>query len=419
MYIRIMKRNRVSILERRATGLKQNQTSSQRKATLSNPKVMRKNITVTMVNTRSVNEHKANEKAMEEPTVPARETDLETPHQSIDGVERKTTKSTQMPNAEEQEKKTIEISQIDIVDVTTSNTPETIKDDSETKRTSFTERSAAMVGMKPTEKEDVITTTEKCKTCGTVSAITTETKQDEEQVTHGATANQEKNLEQIDKKLKYCEEDRQELKREARHNKNGNLDNCFNLARATEEKLQQMSDKKDMVEMKKRYDTLNEKLFNLDTRMYTMGKEQAENLCAIQSKLDALLRNSITQDKLVLQNTSVTRVEFVEPQRKKRESTPLTRIDSTMASGGIGTAMKVGVSNSSRTTEDSGSHTGVQPDPMTWAYTWETMNKTLEAFSTRNTDSSDRGSGKSRKTFKKPKEFKNNSDGALIHGLRQ
>ena len=112
-------------------------------------------------------------------------------------------------------------------------------------------------------------------------------------------------LEQIDKKLKYIEEDRQELKREARHNKNGNLDNCFNLARATEEKLQQMSDKveatdkerekhikKDMEEMKKRCDTLNEKFFNLDTRMYTMGMEQAESSCAVQSKLDALLRNS-------------------------------------------------------------------------------------------------------------------------------
>ena len=50
-------------------------------------------------------------------------------------------------------------------------------------------------------------------------------------------------LEQIDKKLKYNEKDRQELKRQIRHNKNENLDNCLDLARATEEKLQQMSDK--------------------------------------------------------------------------------------------------------------------------------------------------------------------------------
>ena len=41
------------------------------------------------------------------------------------------------------------------------------------------------------------------------------------------------------------------------------------------------------------------------------------------------------------------------------------------------------------------------------------MNRTLEAFATRNTDSSERGVGKSRKTFKKPKEFKDDSDGCI------
>ena len=41
------------------------------------------------------------------------------------------------------------------------------------------------------------------------------------------------------------------------------------------------------------------------------------------------------------------------------------------------------------------------------------MNRMLEAFATRNTDSSDRGSGKSRKTFKKPKEFNDDSDGCI------
>ena len=294
-----------------------------------------------------------------------------------------------------------------------------------------------MVGMKPKEKEEVMPTTEKGKTFGTVSAITTEAKQDEEQVTHGATANQKKTtslalgnlmakLEQIDKKMKYSEEDRQELKREVRHNKTENLDNYFVLARATEEKLQQMSDKveatdkerekhnkKNMEEMKKRYDTVNEKLWNLETRMDTMGKDQAESSCAIQSKLDALLRHLIAQDNLTVELPSGTRVDFVEPQRKKRASTPLTRIDSTMAPGGLRTAMKVGASNSTRTTEDSGSHTGVQPDAMTWANTWEMTNRTLEAFATRNTDSSDRGKGKSRKTFKKPKEFKDDSDGYI------
>ena len=64
---------------------KENQRSSQRKTTLPNPKVMRKIISVNMVNTRGVKEHKIKEKAMEEPTVPAREIDLETPDQSVDG----------------------------------------------------------------------------------------------------------------------------------------------------------------------------------------------------------------------------------------------------------------------------------------------------------------------------------------------
>ena len=39
-----MKRNRVSITERKVTEPKQNQTSSHRKATLSNPKVMKRTI---------------------------------------------------------------------------------------------------------------------------------------------------------------------------------------------------------------------------------------------------------------------------------------------------------------------------------------------------------------------------------------
>ena len=165
--------------------------------------------------------------------------------------------------------------------------------------------------------------------------------------------------------------------------------------------------------MKKRYDTVNEKLWTLETRMDTMGKDQVESSCTRQSKLDALLKYSIAQDKLVVEKPSGTRVVFVEPQRKKRESTPLTRIDSTMASGGTRTAMKVGASNSIRTIENSGSHTGVQPDAMTWASTWEMMNMTLGAFATRNTDSSDRCSGKSRKTFKKPKDFNDDSGGCL------
>ena len=81
--------------------------------------------------------------------------------------------------------------------------------------------------------------------------------------------------------------------------------------------------KKDMGEMTKRNDTVNEKMWNLETRMDTMSKDKAESSCAIQSKLHALLRNSIAQDKSVTYKQPGTRVDFVEPQRKKRESTPL------------------------------------------------------------------------------------------------
>ena len=64
-----------------------------------------------------------------------------------------------------------------------------IKDDSQTKRTSFTERFEAMVGMKPREKEEVVPANEKSKIFGTVSMITT---QDKEQVTQQLAGKQEK-----------------------------------------------------------------------------------------------------------------------------------------------------------------------------------------------------------------------------------
>ena len=138
---------------------------------------------------------------------------------------------------------------------TTSNTQETIKDESQTKRTSLTERMAMMVGMKPRDKKEVEPTAEKSKTFGTVSTITTEAIQNDKQVKHGATASQGvtadhetttplelgnlmAKLDQIDRKLKYSEEDREMIKKEKRYNKNEYLDNYFNLARATEEKLQ-------------------------------------------------------------------------------------------------------------------------------------------------------------------------------------
>ena len=81
--------------------------------------------------------------------------------------------------------------------------------------------------------------------------------------------------------------------------------------------------KNDMREKKQPYDTVNNRLGNLETRIDTMSRDQAESSCAIQSKLDAILRNSTTQDKLVTDQRQRNRVDFVVPQRNKRESTPL------------------------------------------------------------------------------------------------
>ena len=143
-------------------------------------------------------------------------------------------------------------------------------------------------------------------------------------------------LDQIDEKLKHSEEDRDAIRKEIRNNKHEYLDSYFHLARATEEKLQQMSDKidttdeerdknirKDMREMKQRYDAVNSQLGSLETRMDTMSRDQVESSSAIQTKLDAILRNSTPQDRPAAELTQGNRVDFVEPQRNKRQSTPL------------------------------------------------------------------------------------------------
>ena len=75
--------------------------------------------------------------------------------------------------------------------------------------------------------------------------------------------------------------------------------------------------------------------------------------------------------------------------------------------------MKSATANTTSGPGDSTTNINVGPDAMTWASTWEMMNRTLETFATRNTDSSEKGGGKSRKTFKKPKEFKDYSDGCI------
>ena len=80
--------------------------------------------------------------------------------------------------------------------------------------------------MKPSEKEEITTVTEKSKTFGTVLTITTETRKGKEEATQEATASQDKRadgtktasvelgdlmtkLSEIDKKLKCSEEARQ------------------------------------------------------------------------------------------------------------------------------------------------------------------------------------------------------------------
>ena len=81
--------------------------------------------------------------------------------------------------------------------------------------------------------------------------------------------------------------------------------------------------KKDIQEMKQRYDAVNSQLGSLETRMETMRRDQAESSCDIQAKLDAILRNSTSQDRSVTDPMQGSRVDFVEPQRNKQQSTPL------------------------------------------------------------------------------------------------
>ena len=88
-----MRRSRVPIAERRVLASKTNHNSSQQKAMPSVQKVMIKNFSVIMVNTRSAPENKTKVSAEEGRTVPATEIDLETPDQSVDEVARETTES--------------------------------------------------------------------------------------------------------------------------------------------------------------------------------------------------------------------------------------------------------------------------------------------------------------------------------------
>ena len=435
-----MTRSRVPVAEKRSTEAKTKYNSSLRKTTSTGPKVTKKSFSVSMVSTRSTTENRAKEGTEGERVEPTIEIDLKTPDQSVDETGKTATESTPMPNAEEPYPKPIEFSPIDNVEDTEGNTPETVTDESQ-KRTSFTERLAMMVEMRSKDAAVEWTKVEKSKTFGTVSTRTTEIDQNEGQrkpgpaTDYGTTVDHETTslelgdlmtkLEQIDKRLKLSEENREVIRKELRYNKHEILDSYFNLAKATEERLQQMSDKvdatneeqeknikKDMQHLKNRYDDVNSQLGSLETRMDTMSRNQAESSCAIQAKLDAILRNSTSQERPAADRTQGNRVDFVEPQRNKRQSTPLpsTRDVVSIAPTAAKTIKKNGTSNTTSGPGDSTSNSNAGPDAMTWAITWEMMNRTLEAFATRNTDSSDRREGKSRKTFKKPKNFKDDSD---------
>ena len=388
-----MGRTRVPIAEKRVLEPKTKHNSSQQKLMPSDQKITRKKFSVSIVNTRSAKENKTRGSAEKGRTKPAIEIDLETPDQSVDEVEKKTMESTPMPNAEEQKQKSIEFSPINSVEDTTGNTPETIKDESQAKRTSLTERIAMMVGMKSRDIVEEEQKAEKGKTFGTVSTRTTEANRDGDQAKNGATASHGAAAEletttplelgdlmaklyQIDRRLKCSEEDREVIKKELRYKKHKYLDNYFNLAKATEEKFQLMSNKveatdkdreenikKDMQVIKQRCDAVNSQLGSLEMRMDTMSRDQAESSCAIQAKLDAILRNSTSQDKPVTDRTQGNRVDLVEPQRNKRKSTPLP-LPRGAVSIGPGGAKTINKSGTSTSTNGPGNSTTSNNDAM-------------------------------------------------------
>ena len=134
-----MRRSRVPVAEKRSTEAKTKYNSSLRRTTSMGPKITKKSFSVNMVSTRSTTENKANEGTEEERVEPIIEIDLETPDQSVDETGKMATESTPMPNAEEPNPKPIEFSPIDNVEDAISNTEETVKEDSQVKKTSFTE----------------------------------------------------------------------------------------------------------------------------------------------------------------------------------------------------------------------------------------------------------------------------------------
>ena len=120
---------------------------------------------------------------------------------------------------------------------------------------------------------------------------------------------------------------------------------------------------KDMQVIKQRCDAVNSQLGSLEMRMDTLSRDQAESSCAIHAKLDAILRNSTSQDRPVMDRTQGNRIDFLEPQRNKRESTPLPlpRGAVSIGPGGAKTIIKSGTST---TTNGLGNSTTSNNDAM-------------------------------------------------------
>ena len=123
--------------EKRSTESKTKYNLSLCKTTSMGPNITKKNFSVSMVITRSNTENKTKEGMEERRAEPAIEIELETPDQSVDEMEKKTTESTPMPNTEEPNPKSMEFSAIDNVEDTTGNTPETVKDEYQAKKNVF------------------------------------------------------------------------------------------------------------------------------------------------------------------------------------------------------------------------------------------------------------------------------------------
>ena len=141
------------MLEKRSSGSNTKYNSSLRGTTSRGPGKTKDNFSVSMVSTRSGTESKTREDAREKQVEPTIEIDLETP----------------VPHMEDQNPKTVEFSPIDALEDTTGNTRETVKDDSQVKKTSFAEKLAMMVGMKSKDNTAEESQTGRARTFGTVS----------------------------------------------------------------------------------------------------------------------------------------------------------------------------------------------------------------------------------------------------------